>query len=91
MDRLKAFALDMETCRRKSLLDYFDERPPFGDRCGTCDVCLISQTYGQDAQRDFGPLGARIVLQAVAALKDQGSTNILKGGNEWTRNRLCPW
>ena len=79
MAALRTFCLDAETCRRKALLNYFAEHSPaFGDRCGTCDTCLNVATYGDDAQRDFGPLGARVVLQAISSLNEQGLTNILK-------------
>ena len=82
MRQLRSFAMDLETCRRRALLEYFNEIPPFGERCGTCDVCKSQATYSGDTQRDFGPQ-ARIVLQAVGALNGQGLTNILKvvGGN----------
>jgi hypothetical protein len=78
MSRLRSFALNVETCRRKSLLDYFNERPEFGERCGTCDVCLSHKIYGDDAQRDFGPFGARIVLLAIDSLSGQSLSTILK-------------
>jgi len=81
MRRFRAICLDSQTCRRKALLEYFDEKPPhvFGDWCGTCDVCVSRQTYGEsDAQRDLGPLGARMILYATGALQEQGLTNILK-------------
>lgn len=83
MKRLRSFAMDAEKCRRRTLLEYFDQTPAFGDFCGTCDVCVNRKEYGHDLKRDFGPLGARVVLTAVAALQDQGLTNIVKviGGN----------
>ena len=78
MAALRQYSLDGETCRRRALLEYFDETPSFGARCGTCDTCLAVATYGADAQRDFGPRGARVVLQAVAGLRRQGLSSILK-------------
>ena len=83
LQRLRAFAMDSEICRRRTLLEYFDQTPPFGAWCGTCDVCLNRQAYGDDTMRDFGPLGARLVLTAIGAIPDQGLTNIVKviGGN----------
>lgn len=77
MQALRNYALNMEKCRRKALLDYFEEAASFGERCGTCDNCLKVATYGDDSQRDFGPLGARVVLQAVSELAEQGATTIL--------------
>jgi RecQ family ATP-dependent DNA helicase len=84
MDALRSFSLDAEKCRRKSLLDYFEEVPAFGQRCGTCDTCLSVAKYQGDTQRDFSDLGARVVLRAVFSLKEQGLSQILKvvGGNK---------
>ena len=73
---LKAFALDKEGCRRKSILDFFQEVPSFGERCGTCDNCLGAKKYGDDALRDFGN-EARLVMLAVNGLKD-GSMGIIE-------------
>jgi superfamily II DNA helicase RecQ len=73
---LKAFAMDGEKCRRKALLDFFHERPAFGDRCGTCDNCQAMATYGADSIRDFGAV-ARIVLLTVNGLNEQGLTNLI--------------
>lgn len=84
MDALRSFAMDAEGCRRKSLLDYFEEVPAFGQRCGTCDTCLSVAKHQGDTQRDFSVLGARVVLRAVFSLKEQGLSQILKvvGGNK---------
>jgi len=78
MKALRQFALQSERCRRASLLQYFQQVPPFGDRCGNCDVCLKEQHYGTDAQRDLGPLGARLVLQAAADLNQQSMSFLLQ-------------
>jgi superfamily II DNA helicase RecQ len=74
---LKRFAMNREQCRRKSLLEFFDETPPFGDWCGTCDVCCSRTTYGEDATREFGPV-ARFILSAVDSLAEQGLTTLLQ-------------
>jgi ATP-dependent DNA helicase RecQ len=37
LDQMAAYA-DLQTCRRKYLLNYFDEKAP--DFCGNCDICL---------------------------------------------------
>lgn len=78
MAALRSYSLNSEICRRKALLNYFNEIPSFGERCGTCDTCRNVATYGPDAQRDFGPLGARVVLQAIDSLDKQGISNIIK-------------
>ena len=74
---LRDYALDSEACRRKSLLDYFGQKSPFGERCGTCDSCLKRATFGADAQRDFGPIGARLVLYVVVNTNSQGLSQLL--------------
>ncbi len=37
LDRMIAYA-ELEACRRRSILEYFGERPDY-ERCGGCDVC----------------------------------------------------
>lgn len=83
IDSLRSFAVDAETCRRKALLNFFQETPTFGDRCGTCDTCQRRAKYGEDTERDFGSLGARMILKIVNVLDHQGLSNIEKviGGN----------
>ena len=78
LNALKSFALDLQTCRRKALLDFFVEKPSFGDRCGTCDSCQNMIKYENEMERDLGKLGARVVLKAVDALNEQGLTVIEK-------------
>jgi hypothetical protein len=74
LNSLRNFALDSQTCRRKTLLNFFAETPAFGERCGTCDSCQNMVTYGADLERDFGDMGARVVLLACNAMNDQGLT-----------------
>jgi len=78
MKTLQMYALDNAICRRKALLDYFEEKSSFGDRCGTCDTCRNIALHGNSyvEGRDFGPT-ARVVLQAVSDLNDQGISQIL--------------
>ncbi|CAJ1943667.1 unnamed protein product [Cylindrotheca closterium] len=73
---LKKFCLDSQTCRRKGLLDFFQEKAPFGERCGTCDTCLAQTAYGSDATRDFGKL-ARFILCGITCLKQPAMTTLL--------------
>lgn len=70
IDSLKSFALDPLKCRRKALLDFFQEEASFGERCGTCDSCQRVATYGDDVEREA--VGARIVLKAIDSLSEQG-------------------
>jgi ATP-dependent DNA helicase RecQ/Werner syndrome ATP-dependent helicase len=78
IDALRTFSLDVETCRRKALLNFFHEVPSFGERCGTCDSCQRLATYGADVERDFGSQGARIVLKAIDSLSEQGLSQLEK-------------
>ncbi|MGF7078532.1 DNA helicase RecQ [Mucilaginibacter sp. UYCu711] len=60
----------LPTCRRKFLLNYFDESAP--DHCGSCDVCLSEIT------RFDGTLIAQKALSAVYRLKERfGSTYVI--------------
>ena len=65
---LRSYALDLQACRRRALLEFFDEQPPF-ERCGTCDTCVNQQLHRHDLERDFSQLGALVVLRAAAALE----------------------
>ncbi|GAA4100360.1 DNA helicase RecQ [Mucilaginibacter panaciglaebae] len=53
----------LPTCRRKYLLNYFDEAAP--DHCGSCDVCLSEIT------KFDGTLIAQKALSAVFRLKER--------------------
>jgi ATP-dependent DNA helicase RecQ len=53
----------LQTCRRKYLLNYFNE--DFPDTCGSCDVCL------SDYKKFDGTLIAQKALSAVARLKER--------------------
>ena len=75
---LKSYALDSSKCRRKALLEFFSETPSFGDRCGTCDNCQkVANLDENDLERDFGPKGARVVLQAIEVLNEPSITIIM--------------
>jgi len=74
---LKDFAMNRDKCRRRSLLEFFEEKPSFGDWCGTCDVCRARATFGDDAYRDFGKV-ARFLLHGIDSLSEQGMTTLLQ-------------
>ncbi|WP_217452257.1 DNA helicase RecQ [Mucilaginibacter humi] len=60
----------LPTCRRKFLLNYFDEPAP--DHCGSCDVCLSEIT------KFDGTLIAQKALSAVYRLKERfGATYVI--------------
>ena len=78
LNALKKYSLDPQMCRRKALLDFFVEKPSFGERCGTCDTCHNTKKYGSEMERDLGKFGARVVLKAVSAVSEQPLTVIEK-------------
>jgi ATP-dependent DNA helicase RecQ/Werner syndrome ATP-dependent helicase len=73
---LKSFALNKDICRRKALLDFFEESSAFGDRCGTCDTCQKHKHFGDDAVRDFTD-STRLVLLSMSHLKEPSMSTIL--------------
>lgn len=77
INALKKFAMTSSVCRRASILRFFNERPSFGEHCGTCDVCVSSAKYQNDASRDFF-LECRSVLLALNALKPVSLTKLEK-------------
>ena len=88
LNALRRFAMDTVRCRRAALLEFFEEVPSFGERCGTCDNCVAAKEHAGDTERDFGP-EARVVLLAVGAQRNATMTHIttLVGGgrlrDEW--------
>ena len=68
---------DLSTCRRKYLLNYFDEAAP--DHCGNCDVCLTN------FEAIDGTVQTQKVLSAVARLQERYGAgyviDILRGSN----------
>ncbi|UII31567.1 DNA helicase RecQ [Fulvivirga ulvae] len=66
---------DLRTCRRKYLLNYFDEEAD--NNCGSCDICL------NDRERFDGTVIAQKALSAVARLEQKFGAgyviDILKG------------
>jgi ATP-dependent DNA helicase RecQ len=76
IDALKAFTLDGTKCRRRALLDFFQETPAWGQRCGTCDNCKKYNTLdSNDLERSF-PM-ARVVLKAIQALDEPSASTVL--------------
>lgn len=68
LEKMAAFG-DSKTCRRKFLLNYFDEQAPA--RCGNCDICLTGF-------EDFdATVVAQKALSAVARLEERFGTNYL--------------
>jgi superfamily II DNA helicase RecQ len=65
-DALRRFAAASEGCRRREILTFFGEVPPF-QQCGTCDLCLAQQHHTGDLTRDFCD-EATLLLLSVDAL-----------------------
>lgn len=62
LDQMAQFG-DLSTCRRKYLLNYFDEKT--SDQCGNCDICLTNfELYD-------GTVHAQKVLSAVSRLQER--------------------
>ncbi|WP_276372972.1 DNA helicase RecQ [Chryseolinea sp. H1M3-3] len=61
LDQMATFG-DLGSCRRKYLLNYFDETT--SDYCGNCDVCLTR------VQRIDGTVHAQKVLSAISRLQE---------------------
>jgi ATP-dependent DNA helicase RecQ len=76
LDQMAAYG-DLPTCRRKYLLNYFDETAD--TYCGNCDVCLTR------IERVDGTVLAQKVLSAVARLQERFGTgyviDFLRGSN----------
>jgi ATP-dependent DNA helicase RecQ len=68
---------DLSSCRRKYLLNYFDE--PADDYCGNCDSCLAQ------VERVDGTIAAQKVLSAVSRLQGRFGAgyiiDFLRGSN----------
>jgi ATP-dependent DNA helicase RecQ len=68
---------DLSTCRRKYLLNYFDEATT--NYCGNCDICLTRVELADGTER------AQKVLSAVARLQERFGAgyviDILRGSN----------
>ena len=65
LDKMASYG-ELFTCRRKFLLNYFDEEAP--DYCGHCDVCLTQ------VERVDATVIAQKALSAVARLKERFGT-----------------
>ncbi|HEY9004996.1 MAG TPA: DNA helicase RecQ [Ohtaekwangia sp.] len=68
---------DLSSCRRKYLLNYFDEDAD--DNCGNCDVCL------SQVERVDGTIAAQKILSAVTRLQERFGAgyvvDFLRGSN----------
>ncbi|RVU01372.1 DNA helicase RecQ [Mucilaginibacter limnophilus] len=69
LDKLNDMAdyCELHTCRRKFLLNYFDENAP--ENCGSCDICL------SEFKKFDGTLIAQKALSAVARLNQRFGVN----------------
>jgi ATP-dependent DNA helicase RecQ len=76
LDQMATYG-DLSTCRRKYLLNYFDEDA--SNYCGNCDICLTR------VELVNGTIAAQKVLSAVARLQERFGAgyviDILRGSN----------
>ncbi|WP_446911510.1 RecQ family zinc-binding domain-containing protein, partial [Klebsiella pneumoniae] len=66
LDQMAAFC-ETSLCRRKYLLNYFDELAP--DYCGNCDICLTT------TEKEDGTIEAQKLLSAVSRLHQRFGAN----------------
>lgn len=76
LDQMASYG-DLHTCRRKFLLNYFDEQAP--DYCGNCDICLTRFELVDGTAR------AKTILLAVEELQERFGAgylvDFLRGSN----------
>ena len=76
LDQMAALCVTRQ-CRRKFLLNYFDE--PAADYCGNCDVCLSEE------EKVDATIAAQKLLSAVSRVNERFGTNyiidLLRGSN----------
>jgi hypothetical protein len=60
MNALRHFGSETVKCRRRMILDFFQEVPPWS-RCQRCDNCRAAAQHGDDVERNFRPVGALIL------------------------------
>eukprot|EP00547_Thalassionema_nitzschioides_P012746 CAMPEP_0194262828 /NCGR_PEP_ID=MMETSP0158-20130606/46739_1 /TAXON_ID=33649 /ORGANISM="Thalassionema nitzschioides, Strain L26-B" /LENGTH=1147 /DNA_ID=CAMNT_0039002989 /DNA_START=125 /DNA_END=3566 /DNA_ORIENTATION=- len=86
IESLRRYAMSDEVCRRAALLEFFQEVPKFGQRCGTCDTCVARKRFAGDVERDFAVTGgARLLLYVISVLNGKQGTSVLEKvikGNE---------
>lgn len=68
LDQMAAFC-ETRQCRRKFLLNYFDEQAP--NFCGSCDVCLSAE------EKVDATIEAQKILSAVFRLKERYGVNYI--------------
>ena len=68
LDQMAAFC-ETRQCRRKFLLNYFDEQAP--NFCGSCDVCLSAE------EKVDATIEAQKILSAVFRLKERYGINYI--------------
>ena len=63
IDALRLFASEGSRCRRRMILEFFKESPPW-ERCQTCDNCVMAAKHQGDMERDFGAV-SRLILKCL--------------------------
>ena len=63
IDALRMFAAEGCRCRRRMILEFFKESPPW-ERCEACDNCATAAKHKGDMERDFGPV-SRLILKCL--------------------------
>lgn len=73
---LQKFARDCTVCRRRAILEYFEEKPEY-ESCEMCDVCEMKATHANDTSRDF-TIEAHIALIAVKFNQGKGISKVME-------------
>jgi ATP-dependent DNA helicase RecQ/Werner syndrome ATP-dependent helicase len=88
---MRKYSEDACNCRRRLLLEYFDELPSFS-RCGKCDCCVRSVKFADDQERDFSGEAHIVLLAAGASSGGMSMTHLtatMAGksttGNKWVK------
>jgi RecQ family ATP-dependent DNA helicase len=67
-EALRKLSLNENECRRVAILRFFDEKPIFGEHCGTCDNCVNAVANVGDTHRNFVEY-VRMILTLMLFMK----------------------
>jgi ATP-dependent DNA helicase RecQ len=65
LDKMEAYTGPV--CRRRYVIEYFGEVPPF-EGCGTCDACRMGEALEHEVVRKLTPDEATVVLKVLSCV-----------------------